>query len=188
VSTLAARLEDLPGVASATVDVTEAGGGIDVRLEPGADEPAVVEEVRALLIAYGVRSSGARRLRLRHRPGRAERPSVDVKVAPEGAGARVELTVGAVRSARVVAATPSAVAQGLADAWCQTLGKAPVDIAGVSMADDGTLSVSAFDGGAEKSGEASVSEGLGRALTQAVGRALGAIGDSGAAAPAPAKR
>jgi len=188
VSTLAARLQDLPGVASASVDLTGPGGGIDVRLEPGADEPAVVEKVRALLIAYGVRSTGARRLRLTHRPGRAERPSVDVKVAPAGAGARVELTVGAVRSARVVAATPSAVAQGLADAWCQTLGKAPVEIAGVALAEGGTLSVSAFDGGAEKSGEASVSEGLGRALTQAVGRALGALGEPRVSASATAGR
>ena len=53
---LASRLQDIPGIASVTVDLTDSGGGINIRLEAGADEAVVMERLRALLVAYGVRS------------------------------------------------------------------------------------------------------------------------------------
>ena len=53
---LTSRLEEIPGVASVTVDLTEEGGGINIRLLPGADEAGVMERLRTILVAYGVRS------------------------------------------------------------------------------------------------------------------------------------
>ena len=75
----------------------------------------------------------------------------------------------------MVTANPRAIAQGLADAWCRVIGKVPVEIVGVSLADDGRLVVTAIDGDAERTGAAMVSLGWERALVLAVGRAMGLV-------------
>ena len=182
---LASRLQDIPGIASVTVDLTDSGGGINIRLEAGADEAVVMERLRALLVAYGVRSPNPPQLRLgRQTKYLDDGPlGVDVKITPIKAGARVQVATTKVRSFRVVPATPEAIAQGLSDAWCQVVGKIPVEILGVTMGDGGELTVVASDGAHETSATSNVSSGWEEALARAVGRAIGVVDSLPSPAP-----
>jgi len=168
------RLEQIPGIESVTIDLTDTGGGINVRLEPDADEIAVMEKLRMVLVAYGIRSADPK-VSL-GRPSRSEQPEkrydVDVAITPLKTGARVEVLGKNVRSFRVVPASSSAIAQGLADAWCQVKGRVPVEIIGVSVGDSGDLTIVASDGTQRTVGTANVSIGWEQALIQAVGGAL----------------
>ena len=74
-SSLASRLGDIPGVASVVVDLDGFGRGIDVRLEPGADEAVVMEKLRALLAAYGVRQERRESTRSANSPRSSSAPS-----------------------------------------------------------------------------------------------------------------
>jgi hypothetical protein len=182
---LASRLQDIPGVASVAVDLTDSGGGINVRLEAGADEAVVMERLRALLVAYGVRSPNPPELRL-GRPTKYLDDSplgVDVTITPIKAGARVQIASTKVRSFRVVPATPEAIAQGLSDAWCQVVGKIPVEIVSVTMGDEGELTVVASDGAHETSASSNVASGWEEALARAVGRAIGVVDSPSSPAP-----
>ena len=182
---LASRLQDIPGIASVAVDLTDSGGGINIRLEADADEAVVMERLRALLVAYGVRSPNPPQLRL-GRPTKYLDDSplgVDVKITPIKAGARVQVATTKVRSFRVVPATPEAIAQGLSDAWCQVVGRIPVEIVSVTMGDEGELTVVASDGEHETSATSNVSSGWEEALARAVGRAIGVVDSF--ASPAP---
>ena len=182
-SPLAARLQDIPGVSSVVVDLTESGGGINIRLEQGADEVAVMERVRELLVAYGVRSADEPRLRLGRQPRHVEGPlPVEIKITPIESGARVEVATKVVRSFRLVAANPTAVAQGLADAWCQVIGKIPLEIVDVAV-DGNELTVTASDGTTRSSGTGDISVGRVEALARAVGKAIGALDDPLASTP-----
>lgn len=173
---LATRLQDIPGVASVAVDLTEAGGGINIRLEPDADEVVVMDQVRTLLVAYGVRSPNAPKLRLGRQPRHVEGPlPVEITITPIKGGARVEVASRVIRSFQVVAPTPLAVAQGLADAWCQVIGKIPVEVVDVGIQDEVWLTVVVSDGTTESSGAADVTAGWEEALGRAVGRALGVV-------------
>lgn len=171
---LAHRLEQIPGIESVTIDLTDMGGGINVRLDPDADEVAVMEKLRTVLVAYGIRSADPK-VSL-GRPSRSAQPrtsfDVDVVITPLKTGARVEVMGKNVRSFRVVPASSSAIAQGLADAWCQVKGRVPVEIIGVSVGDSGDLTIVASDGNERTVGTANVSIGWERALVQAVGEAL----------------
>ena len=182
---LASRLQDIPGIASVTVDLTDSGGGINIRLEADADEAVVMERLRALLVAYGVRSPNPPQLRLgRQTKYLDDGPlGIDVKITPIKAGARVQVATTKVRSFRVVPATPEAIAQGLSDAWCQVVGKIPVEILGVTMGDEGELTVVASDGAHETSATSNVSSGWEEALARAVGRAIGLVDSLPSPAP-----
>ena len=171
---LTTRLQEIPGVASVAVDLTDSGGGINVRLEPGADEILVMDTLRSVLVAYGVRSPSPPKLRPHlSTPTIDEAPlGVDVEITPMNTGARVEVATKKVRSFRIVAATPSAIAQGLADAWCQVIGRIPIEVAEVKVDDHGTMTVSTLDAGRKSRGSASVASGWEDALTRAVGMAL----------------
>lgn len=174
-SGLVARLQEIPGVASVAIDLTDTGGGINVRLEPDANEVAVMERLRALLVAYGVRSANPKvKLGRADRVETAPRFGVEVTITPLRSGARVEVATKNVKSFRVVPATPAAIAQGLSDAWCQVIGRIPLEIIRVSVGDAGLLTVAASDGTHETTGTADVADGWERALTHAVGEALGA--------------
>lgn len=178
-SSLASRLGDIPGVASVVVDLDGYGRGIDVRLEPDADETAVMERLRALLAAYGVRRGREPGMSL-DRPESNDPRSyagVQVNITPMNSGARIEAATPSVKSFRVVAATPLSIAQGLADAWCQVIGRVPVEVVGVSV-DKELLTVTTSDGERETRGEAPVSGGWVEALTLAVSRALDESGVS----------
>lgn len=173
-SSLASRLGEIPGVASVVVDLDGFGRGIDVRLEPGADEVVVMEKLRALLAAYGVRRDRQPTMSL----GRASRHDplshvgVQVNITPINSGARIEVATPTVKSFRVVAATPLSIAQGLADAWCQVIGRVPVEIVGVSVDDEGRLIVSASDDGRQTRGAADIESGWVEAVAGAVAGAL----------------
>ena len=171
------RIQDIPGVAAVSLDLEDPeAGGINVRLEPDADEMEVLERVRGLLVAYGVRSQGYPTLRVgRTRMTGDRRLGVDVRITPIKGGARVEVVGNTVRSFRVVPPDPTVIAQGLADAWCQVLGRAPVEISRVSVTDDKTLEVVALDAPIERTGEAELTDGWTQALALAVGEAIGVI-------------
>lgn len=173
-STLVDRLGDIPGVASVVVDLEGFGRGIDVRLEPGADEAVVMEKLRALLAAYGVRKGRKPAMGV-DRAGRNESLSsgnVKVMITPMENGARIEVATSTVKSFRVVAATPLSLTQGLADAWCQVIGRVPVEIVGVQVDDQGRFVVTASDGDQEGSGAADTVQGWLEALIGAVSGAL----------------
>lgn len=173
-SGLADRLEDIPGVDSVTIDLTEGGGGINIKLVPGANEIEVMDRLRTVLISYGVRSSKPESVEdVFPERGAASAPlGVEVKITPLESGARVEVEGKNVRSFRVVAANPRAIAQGVADAWCRVAGKIPLEIVAVSLGDRGELAVTASDGETETTGIADVGEGWESALALAVGRAI----------------
>lgn len=177
---LATRIEEIPGVSSVSVDLTEAGGGINLRLEPGADEIEVLERVRALLGAYGTRPPSQpaperRPVRSPERERIDDDLGVDLTITPIPDGARVEVVTPNVRSFRVVPAEPAAIAQGVSDAWSQVLGRVPVEVVRVTLGDDGALEVVTASGEARTTGTANVSLGWERALARAVGVAIGAI-------------
>ncbi len=185
-SNLATRLQDIEGVASVVVDLDESGGGISVRLKPGANEAEVMEKLRSLLVTYGVRSGDRPRLRVGRRPQPPTGGSgwgVEVRITPLPGGAtRIEVTSPKVKSFRIVPATAPAITQGLSDAWCQVLGRIPVEIVSVSLDDSGVLTVVASDGKKQTVGKADVSVGWTNALVSAVGMALD-VADADVASP-----
>jgi hypothetical protein len=180
---LRARLEDIPGVASVSLDLEDVDSGIKVKLEEDAIETEVLERVRELLVAYGVRSHDHPTLHIGQ--SRIGQLGVDIGVAveitPVKGGVRVEVIGNAIRSFRIVPSTPSAIAQGLSDAWCQVLGKIPVEITRVSLGEADTLVVAASDGESEREGRGDLAFGRTYALAQAVGKAIGVLdAESGA--------
>lgn len=172
-SSLASRLEDIPGVASVVVDLEGSGRGIDVRLESGADEATVMERLRAVLAAYGVRRGREPAMSLGWVDEPLAESGVRVNITPVDTGARIEVATSSVRSFRIVSPTPLSIAQGLADAWCQVIGRVPVEIVAVSVDDASRLVITASDGEHETKGAVDVSGGWMEALTGAVAEALG---------------
>ncbi|MFQ5523971.1 MAG: hypothetical protein ACE5F5_10380, partial [Acidimicrobiia bacterium] len=187
-SNLATRLQDIEGVASVVVDLDQSGGGISVRLKPGANEAEVMERLRSLLVTYGVRSGDRPRLRLGRRPQPAtveSDPGVQVRITPLSAGGtRIEVQSPKVKSFRIVPAMAAAITQGLSDAWCQVLGRIPVEIVSVSIDDSGMLTVVASDGKKQTVGHGHVSSGWTNALVSAVGMASGVVESRRSATPA----
>jgi hypothetical protein len=174
---LVERLQDIPGVASVSLNLEDLESGIKVRLDDTADEAEVLEAVRGLLVAYGVRSLEHPTLEIGNRLSQARAAlGVDVRISPVQGGARVEVIGTAVRSFRLVPSTPMAIAQGLSDAWCQVLGRIPLEIIRVTLSDDGALWVVATDGTQERTGRADIVDGWTMALPLAVGRAIGVVG------------
>lgn len=176
---LITRLQDIPGVEAVAVDLASDTGGITLRVSPDADERKVLQEVHELLVAYGVRGLVRPRVTLGQRGWPKPDPDVDVVISPVEQGARIQVAVGEIQSARQVPATPTAIAQGLADAWCQVLGRAPQEVVSVSVSDTGGLTVVVTDGASEHRGVADVGEGWSKALVRSVGSALGFIGADG---------
>ena len=175
---LATRLQDIPGVASVVVDLDDdEDARINVRIEEGSDEADVLERVRALLVAYGVRSERTPALRIGRRRRRpAAKPlGVRVVITPIADGARIEVFGRSVRSFRIVPATPLAIAQGLADAWSQVVARVPVEIVNVTVDADETITVTADHGGVRTVGSASVADGWTDGLAAAVGYAIDVV-------------
>ena len=173
---LVERLEDIPGVASVSLDIEEVESGIRVRLDDDADETEVLEAVKSLLAAYGVRAPDPSELEIGNRQSQARAAlGVDVRITPVQGGARVEVIGTAVRSFRLVPSTPTAIAQGLTEAWSQVLGRVPLEITRVTLSEDGDLGVVATDGTTDTEGHADIEEGWTLALPLAVGRAIGVI-------------
>lgn len=179
---LVERLQDIPGVASVSLDLEDVEAGIRVRLDEDADEAEVLERVHALLVAYGVRSPEPGSMEIGNRLVQARATlGVDVRISPVKGGARVEVIGTAVRSFRLVPSTPMAIAQGLSDAWCQVLGRIPLEVTRVTFADKRVLSVAATDGKKEVVGRADIVDGWTMAVPLAVGRAIGVVDVDGMA-------
>lgn len=173
---LVERLQDIPGVASVSLNLEDVESGIRVRLDEDADEAEVLERVRALLVAYGVRSPDQGSMEIGNRLAQARAAlGVDVRISPVKGGARVEVIGTAIRSFRLVPSTPMAIAQGLSDAWCQVLGRIPLEVGKVSLTDKGVLSVVVTDGKEERVGRSDIVDGWTMALSLAVGRAMGVV-------------
>ncbi len=173
---LVERLQDIPGVASVSLNLEDLESGIKVKLDDDANEAEVLEAVRALLVAYGVRSLEHPTLEIGNRLAQARSVlGVDVRISPVTGGARVEVVGTAVRSFRLVPSTPMAIAQGLSDAWSQVLGRIPLEITRVTLSEDGQLAVMATDGNQERTGIADIVDGWTMALPLAVGRAIGVV-------------
>lgn len=177
---LITRIQDIEGVEAVAVDLALDAGGLNLRLSPDADEVQVLKEVHELLVAYGVRGLVRPRVTLGHKRLTEPDPGVEVQITPTGSGARVQVVVGEVQSSRPVAATPEAIAQGLADAWCQVLGRAPQEVRSATLNSAGGLTVVVSDGTTEHRGIADTNEGWSRALVRAVGSALGFLTPDGA--------
>jgi hypothetical protein len=164
-------------VASVALDLDDVESGIKVKLDDDANEAEVLERVRELLIAYGVRSHDHPTLQIGQ--SRFGRMGVDigvaVEVSPVKGGARVEVIGQSIRSVRVVPSTPTAIAQGMSDAWCQVVGKIPVEITKVARTGDESLRVVATDGNNERDGTGDLTYGWIYALAQAVGKAIGLL-------------
>jgi hypothetical protein len=175
---LVERLQDIPGVASVSLNLEDVEAGIRVRLDEDADEAEVLERVRALLVAYGVRSPEPGSMEIGNRLAQARAAlGVDVRIGPVKGGARVEVIGTAIRSFRLVPSTPMAIAQGLSDAWCQVLGRIPLEVTRVTLSDKGVLSVVATDGKKEVVGRSDIVDGWTMAVSLAVGRAIGVVDD-----------
>lgn len=175
-TSLAGRLEEIPGVAAVSVDLTtDTGDAIVVQLAPDADQEGLLERLREVLAAYGIRP----RVDPIRRPAQL---GVDVLIEPVKGGARIEVRGDAVSVFRIVAPEPLAIAQGLVDAWCRVLGRIPLEVTRVGIDRRGNLEVRATDGTAETSGSAEVGRGWARALTLAVGEAIGVVQGPGQAA------
>ena len=173
---LVERLQDIPGVASVSLNLEDVESGIRVRLDENADEAEVLERVRALLVAYGIRSPDQGSMEIGNRLAQARAAlGVDVRISPVKGGARVEVIGTAIRSFRLVPSTPMAIAQGLSDAWCQVLGRIPLEVGKVSLSNEGVLSVVVTDGKDERVGRSDIVDGWTMALSLAVGRAMGVV-------------
>lgn len=177
---LITRIQDIPGVEAVAVDLASEPGGLNLRVSPDADTQKVLQEVHELLVAYGVRGLVRPRVTLGQRRSEEIDPGVDVKISPTELGARIQVSVGEVQSARQVAATPAAIAQGLADAWCQVLGRIPQEVISVSLNDAGGLTVVISDGTSERRGVGDIDDGWSTALVRSVGVALGFLTPEGA--------
>lgn len=140
------RLRSVTGISNLSIELGEEGiEGIRVWLQPDADEASVMDEVRRILVAYGLRSRGEGRRPIgdgessEGRPARRQgllRPEdVAVRAVPEGLEVRLE---GGDR--RIVArseATPNGAAEAMVKAvsgWLDvplpdrvTLGRCRVD-------------------------------------------------------------
>jgi hypothetical protein len=162
-------------VASVEVNLDDEGnGGINVRLDPGADEADVMERVRALLVAYGVRPNSAPMMKLGRRVATGSQDlGVEVRITPIKGGARVEVFGKSIRSFRIVPPTPTAIAQGVSDAWCQVVGKIPMEVVNVALDENDLLRVTLTNGTSEVVGRADLSKGWEPAVARAVGEALG---------------
>lgn len=177
---LITRIQDIVGVEAVAVDLASEAGGLNLRLSPDADEVQVLKEVHELLVAYGVRGLVRPRVTLGQKRITEPDPGVDVQIMPTGSGARIQVAVGEVQSSRPVAATPEAIAQGLADAWSQVLGRTPQEVRSVTLNSAGGLTVVVSDGTTEHRGIADTNEGWSRALVRSVGSALGFLTPDGA--------
>lgn len=138
------RLRRVQGIADLTVELGEGGlESIRVKIDEGTDEAAVLEEIRRILVAYGLRSrrndrplvdaTGARTV------GEAEGPlRPRITVGPRGEGLYVRLTEGE----RVVERAGDRSPVGVAEAMI----KAVAVWRGVGMPERIALALDELDG------------------------------------------
>ncbi len=115
------RLENLDGVEAIHLELADSGlSGIRVSLAEGAEEEAVLERIRSLLVTYGLRTPTP--VATVAEP-QEESAAVITAIRPEGDGMRVEVSVGGESLVKVVEATPLAAAQAVAEGRAQLGGR-----------------------------------------------------------------
>jgi hypothetical protein len=175
VSGLRHRLESLEGVASIELELGDEGlAGIRVTLTEGADEAELLESIRSLLVAYGVRSE----------PQPADGASIKAAdmgetittIEPEGDLLRIQVGRGGRRASRTVPPEPLAAAQAVADARAELEGRLPARVLWMGLDRIGAWRVltvlSGREGAEPEVGAAVVSKGWEEAVGKAVGRSL----------------
>ena len=116
------RLRKVSGVADITVELGEVGlESIRVRIDEGTDEAAVLDEIRRILVAYGLRSrkteTPAADVANPAALGDAEAPvRPRITVGPRGDGLYVRLTEGERIIERMGERSPIGVAQAMVQA------------------------------------------------------------------------
>lgn len=121
------RLRSVTGVSNLSIELGEEGiEGIRVWLQPDADESTVLDEVRRILVAYGLRSRGEGAGRrpigtedvVDERPARRHAPvrpsDIAVRAVPEGLEVRLE--AGERRVVARADATPDGAAEAMVKA------------------------------------------------------------------------
>ena len=143
------RLRDVEGVSDIVIELSDDGlDGIRVRMHEGTDESAVLEEIRRILVAYGLKGSARRRVSMSTpvpelelegdtdtlaapdvvdlRDQAVSEPPVEPRRRPDLPDPAIipggdELTVRLSDGVRVVEATAEATPLGAADAMIRAL-------------------------------------------------------------------
>ena len=116
------RLRRVQGVADITVELGDAGlESIRVRIDEGTEESSVLDEIRRILVAYGLRSRKAEQPRIdgdaSRSVGESEAPlRPRINVGPRGEGLYVRLTEGERIVERMGERSPLGVAQAMVEA------------------------------------------------------------------------
>jgi hypothetical protein len=119
------RLRKVQGVADITVELGEAGlESIRVRIDEGTEEAAVLDEIRRILVAYGLRSRKTEPAVVDTADpsalGKTEAPlRPRITVGPRGDGLYVRLTEGERIVERMGERSPIGVAQAMVEAVAQ---------------------------------------------------------------------
>lgn len=178
------RLRNIEGVGDIQLELGDEGlQSIRVTLSEGGDEAEVLDEVRRILAAYGLRSRRDLR-RVWARPGSTlgpgsvsptlpEEPSVSVRRVEEGL--EVEARLGERVIVRREPATPTGAARAMAAAWSALHGGAAPHVDGAGVAAVGAhrvvVVVVVRSGREPVAGCALLSNGLTDALWRAVAAA-----------------
>jgi hypothetical protein len=193
------RLRDVEGVSDIVIELGDEGlDGIRVRMREGTDESAVLEEIRRILVAYGLKGATRKRASTgapipeldlegdtepldipdivdMHEPVEAPRRHSDLPdpaIIPDGDQLTVRLTDG-VRSVEAVAeSTPLGAADAMVRALCEWKGAAfPSRIAIDRLDVDGTdlVIVVAHRGSNAMVGSSAIGGDLAVALRNACG-------------------
>lgn len=119
------RIRKVPGVADVTVELGEAGiEGLRIRVGPGADEAAVLSEVRRVLVAYGLSASGRRRAPIRRLDAPVGASGARLTVRPlDDASVEVVLVVEGRAHVSRADRSPRGIATAVAAVTAEALGK-----------------------------------------------------------------
>jgi hypothetical protein len=172
-SGLRQRLENLEGVAAIHLELAESGlSGIHVSLAEGADEAAVLDRIRSLLVTYGLH--GPTPVTASALPPPAS--GMTTAIFPDGNGMRVEVRAADQVVTKRVEATPLAAAQAVTDGRSELQGRRPPKVLWIGLDALGEWRVLSVlmreDDEVPTVGSAVVARGWADALDRAVSHAL----------------
>lgn len=129
------RLRSVAGVADLTIELGDSGlDGIRVRVEEGSDEAEVLEDIRRILVAYGLRSRRAESagpvlpsLVEPENPSSEGGGAERVRVRPTGAGLVVEVSNASLSVSETGHRSPIGVAEAMIRAVARFRGMARPD-------------------------------------------------------------
>ncbi|MFO7549440.1 MAG: hypothetical protein R6X29_11320 [Acidimicrobiia bacterium] len=140
VNGLAERLRSVDGVEEVRLEVTDGGiEAIHVRLTERTNEGFVLDEIRRLLAAYGLRSRRPQLALTQIAPPSGEEPvesapgPVEVRVTPVGEGLEVRLAGAGRAVIRRAEATRRGAAAAMAEAVAAWWGSAAPEVGGIEL-------------------------------------------------------